>query len=195
MWPGVPLRWRHMRQTERSSSVDANPRVAGAHRTPKLRAGCARSSGWRVRITRVSLDLITTAEAAQILGLEAAYVRELIRAGAIQAERRVGHIYLIERDTVTEYALKRPSHTRRRRDRSNRITPVMIDVLHLLSQADACTTAELAPALNRHEGNVRKYLAAWRDRGFVTSHPTDPISYCLTDDGRAYLNEMTAKAS
>jgi excisionase family DNA binding protein len=182
-------------QPDTSGRAVSSPLTLQARaREPRGRV-CARAPHGTARITRVSRELITTTEAADIIGIEPSSVRKLISAGSLPTVRRVGQIYLLDRDVVQEFATTRHRRTARRRGEGPSIPTVAWDVLHLLAQVEAFTAAELALALDRHQGNVRKYLAIWRHRGYVATLPTDPVSYRLTEAGHTYLHELTAQAS
>jgi hypothetical protein len=142
----------------------------------------------------VPLDVLNTTEAAAILGVEPGTVRRLIGDGLLPTIDRIGQIYLLDPAAVAALKAKRQQGPRRRTDGPS-IPAVASEVLHLLAQTEALTAAEIAARVNRHEGNVRKYLKIWRQRGYVAAHPTEPKSYYVTTEGHAYLDDNTAKAS
>jgi excisionase family DNA binding protein len=137
---------------------------------------------------------LTTTEAAVILGVEPGTVRKLIGEGLLPTIDRIGPMYLLDPAAVDELKARRQQGPRRRTGGPS-IPAVAIEVLHLLAQTEALTAAELAGLVDRHEGNVRKYLKIWREPGYVAAHPTEPKSYYVTPEGHAYLANLTAKAS
>jgi len=52
-------------------------------------------------------EWLTTAQAAKILGVTAARVRQLIREGTVKAHRFGSRIYLVQRDSVYQYDQER----------------------------------------------------------------------------------------
>lgn len=85
--------------------------------TPPAAAGYPLAIRYRVRYTP-SMDLLTTAEAAEELGIKAARVRQLCQTGVIVGERK-GRDWLIPRSSLAR-ARKRPTQAGWRKGRKRK---------------------------------------------------------------------------
>ena len=135
-------------------------------------------------------ELLTTTEAARVLGVTRANVGYLIRAERLPAVRVGSRLYLPRAIVQTFSATYVPHVSSGRRSAGSPQT--VWDALQVIAEVGECTTAELGVALDRHEGNARKYVLILRRRGFVESTPT---GHRITTAGRAHLAKETPLAS
>jgi hypothetical protein len=112
-------------------------------------------------------NLLTTGAAASIIGVTDRAVRGFIESGQLVGEREGAHWYL-RRDLVEAFAASRIGQRKRTR-RACPAPRTAWDALEVVNELHECNAGELAEALDRHEGNARKYLVILRRRGFVES--------------------------
>ncbi len=134
-------------------------------------------------------DFVSTSQAARRLGVTRRQVGVLIASERLEAHRFGPHWY-IHHDVLEAFAAAyTPTHNKRRPSAQGR---TVRDALEVLGEVGECSTAELAEALDRHEGNVRKYLIILRRRGFAERIGD---SHRITPAGRAHLAREVRIAS
>ena len=138
---------------------------------------------------------LTSTEVAQLLGVSRACVVRWIDEQRLDAGRD-GTRWMIPAESVREFARhwdpdpRAGAGTRRA---SHEGPAAIWDTLAALVELGPSQTWELATALDRHTGNVRKYLLILRRRGFVTTSSTGV--YTITPAGRQHLRKEVSVAS
>lgn len=136
-----------------------------------------------------SADFVSTTEAARRLRVSRRQVGALIASERLGAHRFGPHWY-IHLDVLEAFAATyKPMQYPRRSGSQGR---TVWEALEVLSELGECSTSELAEALDRHEGNVRKYLIILRHRGFAERVGD---LHRITAAGRAHLSGEARIAS
>lgn len=133
-------------------------------------------------------DDLSTTEAAVLIGLSPSRVRDLISQGRLPAHRE-GPTWRVRRCDAEAYRDAGPIFKDGRGSHTTTGPAAVWETLEVLAEMDEATSSELALAVDRHPGNVRKYLIILRHRGFVRGRP-DGINE-ITDEGRTFLRTMT----
>ncbi len=126
-------------------------------------------------------SLLTLTAAAERVGVTVPTIRRRIDAGALRAYK-LGRRLLINEDELVEDSAKWTRRTAGYAHQSVWMTLLALDQLE-----EPATAAELAIAIGRHDGNIRKYLKILRIREFVDAVGGD--QYEITADGRAFVAE------
>jgi excisionase family DNA binding protein len=113
-------------------------------------------------------NLVPLPAAAERLGLHRATVNEMIHQGRIAAVRLGPHWY-IRRSDLEAFAAsyRRPPNTPYRPRRRDELAPATCKLQELLTDWGDATVAELAIAVDLHEGNIRKHLRLLEARGLA----------------------------
>lgn len=140
--------------------------------------------------TEASTDELTTNEAAEILGISAGRVRVYIGEGRLPAHRD-GPAWRVNRRDVEEFSRTGVLFKDGRGPRPSEAPSATWETLEVLAELEVASVNELALAVNRHPGNVRKYLIILRHRGFAEGLATG--DYEITDAGRDHLASTRQK--
>jgi excisionase family DNA binding protein len=131
---------------------------------------------------------LTTQQVAAVLGISPSQVRQYITRARTLPARRCGPTWRVKRADLEDFLKDwQPGHAAGWRRGHEGPDAVWI-ALHALASLGEATAAEIALAIERHEGNVRKYLGILRCRDFVTT--TDSGVYTTTAAGRDHLAEL-----
>lgn len=134
---------------------------------------------------------LTTVDAGQVLGITPAAVRGHIHAGDLPAHRD-GPAWRIRHVDLDRFAARwePPRNADQRRSSGPDAIWATLNALEVLGEA---TTGELATAVGRHDGNVRKYLQVLQLGGHVTR--SSDGTYLLTESGRHHTRKEHQRAS
>lgn len=179
----------------RAGSRVANSQHRAAPALP-IRAS-ARGAGGAAKLPAmdvVTLDaiacLMSVREAAETLHVDRKTVRSRMAREDI-APIQLGGLLFVRRDDLPKLG-PQPRVPPPRRPRPQRgLPPMALATLRLLADWEEATAEELAVGLERHPGNVRKYLAILRHQGLAATSPDRALpaapSWLLTDTGRELL--------
>jgi excisionase family DNA binding protein len=149
-----------------------------------IRANCARNREDPFMEER----LLSTVEAARLLGVTRVSVHSSVIEGRLPAQRIDGRWYINQTD-VEAYRPRLPSTAGTKRvgplnDSARRL-------LALLGEWGSSKADELAVVVELHPGNVRKGLAIAEKLGYVTREGHE---WLLTDAGRQWLAQQEVAA-
>lgn len=165
--------------------VRANGRATIHHRgTPANYNGAMATVTGTDQPTEASTDELTTGEAADLLGISAGRVRVFISEGRLPAHR-CGPAWRVRRRDVEEFSRTGVLFKDGRGPRPSEAPSATWETLEVLAELGVASANELALAVNRHPGNVRKYLIILRHRGFAEGLANG--DYEITDAGRDHL--------
>jgi excisionase family DNA binding protein len=142
---------------------------------------------------RAASAWLSTPEAGELAGVGAAQVRYWINCGFLPGTR-VGASWRVRPEDLTAFmeSTGRPYQFTGRRNPDG---PAAIwHTLAVLCEVGTASAAELAVAVDRDEGNVRKYLALLRHRGLAVEVATRRGQYAATAEGHSEAAERTAMA-
>lgn len=113
-------------------------------------------------------DLISTSEAAVILGVSSLTVRRLIDGGTLTA-RRVANVRVLSRPEVESLARQRAAP-------ESILTPRAISILQSLATVGSGTAKEVANDSGVDAATVRYYLGLFRHQGFAVRRDRAPAA-------------------
>ena len=132
--------------------------------------------------------LLSTVEAARLLGITRISIHNMVTEGRLPAKRIDGHWYVAQGD-VEAYRPRLPPTAG-----IKRVGPLSSSarrLLALLEEWGSSKADELAVVVELHPGNVRKAMAIAEKLGYVAR---DGHEWLLTEAGRRWLSQQEVAA-
>jgi hypothetical protein len=118
--------------------------------------------------------MLTTTQAAKLVGRRDNTLRVAIYAGTLRAERQQDHTWLLRAGDVRAWS----AGARRYRFQPKFPVPRTDEVASLLEEYGSATSEEIAKFLQVHPGNARKYLALLGLEGRAERRPDGQWVLC-----------------
>ena len=123
--------------------------------------------------------MLTTTQAAKLVGRRDNTLRVAIYAGTLPAERQQDHTWLLRAGDVRAWSASAPRY----RFKPKLPVPRTDEVASLLEEYGSVTSEEVAKFLQVHPGNARKYLALLGLEGRAERRPDGQWALCGRQDG------------